>query len=243
VSRIQPHVDISVLKRFVAAGKQGVGVARRQGVRTYVQLLMSQVGIIAPRDTGRYVRAWYDAANQTNAVNLALPVINASKYEEEYAATLAEALRRAKLSRDYFEKRLDVLYPNGVPKRGDTPAFRQLTAGKRRAAKRIETLARYLDNFEKASGTSIVIGGLFRGKGKLKPKVSHRVYGGRGQILDGANKSVVVLVNKEPHANLVERRYKVLNSAQSRVRGSLFLRRERGELVKQLTRARKASGA
>jgi hypothetical protein len=240
-------VDWRNLRRFAAIARVNTRMARNFAARSYVQDLAAQVSARAPRDTNRYVRGWLDAMNQTGAVLARLPVIEPSQYADRYQGTLEKALRAALSSRDRLERRISVLYPSGSPKRGSTPAFRELTKLLRRAERRLDKLIEYKQAFDASGGTAIVIGG-FGGneqKGTLKPKVSARVYGGQGRIIDGAEQTAVVLTNREPHANLVERKYKVMRLSQSFVAasGGLFLKRERANFVKALLSARKASGA
>lgn len=189
--------------------------AREVGIRALVQPALHQVVRDAPRDTRRYVTGWIQAGNGAGVSTYPLLPIRTSRFAEQFEERLKDqaqklgylvgnAERRVKRMRgilfNWYEKwgRKDASARKfRAEVRKAEAAYQKLEQSYRRAK---EEYAAYV----KSRGEAVVI---FGGKGRtLKITTRPKVYGGFGRVYSDADKTVMVLHNKEAHASIVESR-------------------------------------
>jgi hypothetical protein len=191
--------------------------ARREALRDGVRVLVLNLQRYSPQDTRRYVRAWSVAGKDAGSTGFPMPEIKATSRKAEYESRLYSQLAAA-------EKRVKKLgdlkwtWYDSKPERAKTGYYNTLVKDLRRAEKRVEQAKEQIE-LANTSETFILIGGRKGKRGSGLATIRTKIYGGHGQILETSQGTAVRLVNKEPHAKIVERRSKSLRLA-SRVAAS-----------------------
>lgn len=193
--------------------------AATEGVNVFVD----EVERKAPRDTNRYVRGWQIAANQVNrsagvSTRAVLQVKRSSRHGD-YINALVRQAGTLKSIIDWRKKRIEMWYDQQGRSRGGSWVQREL--GKIRTLER--RLGRALEELKKATDDPFILyfGGKLQENGPLHRDIKRQVstvrtklYGGEGRIVGGSEGSVYVqLINKEPHARIVEKKYQVRKRA------------------------------
>lgn len=157
---------------------------------------------LSPRDTNRYVRAWIEAVGQAGSSPMPLPALVASKGAEYIRKRITRQWVDQHRQRLRLEKLLSAWYPPGR-KIGAWGRKKQRELEKMK--KREERLAQEIETLAGSEGVAVIlIGG--RGKNGFAT-VRTKYYGGRGHV-DVAS-GIVYLSNMEPHAAIIESKFKV----------------------------------
>lgn len=179
-------VNTDGMDRRVRLMRSNLPGARREILIEAGRFAMEHVRDHAPRDTNRWVAAMMQAGNQAGLGPLPVPEILPSKFG-------AQALRRLTSQVKFWE-----WVTRAYEKAGRT--------GERyyaRASFRLNSSRRELDRWDERGVFIGIRSGLRLGI-RLRRAVSE-VFGGEGRILMQRRITVLVIHNKEPHANLVER--------------------------------------
>lgn len=182
---------------------------------------------ISPADTRRYVNALAQACNAAGIGPLPVLPLRPSKFKDKHGQKLRRQIAKydTLLQLWYGATWTDDLPTKNAGKNGKAPKwFKRLKRYRRRAA---EELAKFEGD---EAGTALYIGGNTRRIATVRTKV----YGGTGRIISGADDTVIYLHNKEPHANLVERRVRVIWRAIRVAKGRGPLKRMRNTYVKEV---------
>jgi len=181
---------------------------------------------LAPRDTGRYSRSWAFANNKIPGVRpMPLPGLQDSRYARLNRSRLIQQAQHWTRVREEWQRRVA-----GIERRRGHerwPSYHQ-AKGILRKVQRIEQRA--LEQVEaidqSPEGRSAIVIGGSRGRNPLSVgRLARANVGGLPlasvTVRQLAERSIVEVVNKEPHARMVEKRTGVL-------RGALMLARPAG---------------
>lgn len=205
-----------------------------QGLRTagaHLAFAFSEVMTrIAPRDTRRYVAGWQQAANDvmrdggvpTRTVERVVP----SRRYEEYLRQLGRQVENIQAQIVWRQRRIKKWYDDQG--RAYTPwvgrEHAKIRTLERRLRRALEELAKAYDDpsILYFGGQLADAGRLHRAKGRQVSTVRNKRYGGVGSLritLNGRDASVsIALVCKEPHAFIVQKRYKIRSLAAREVK-------------------------
>lgn len=236
--------------QFKAALMRGVArspEARRAALLAITKAVGVQIMVRSPVDTGRFKRAEAQALNQAGAGPFAVAnvVLARSKYADRIEKRLRNQLRFWTRIKDRMVRK-GLVYTKGIGKerrgRGrPTKAYRDV-------CKRVERAQEYLDQYLASGGTGPAIGvevwqrwkEAQRRKDKNVDNVLTRAYnkeyGGAGRFIDTPGQSVVQLVNKEPHAKIVEYK-KAVRAASIRAAGGGAVKRASQKYTKEIAAA------
>jgi hypothetical protein len=199
---------------------------RRRFVIDAAGLVMRRVVAVAPRDTARFVRAFCQASNQAGLGPMSEPALVASRHAARIFELISSQHEAAVLRVKKLEKHKEAWYPGGPPKRSRTGYYRELVKKIEAAKKKALRTRTELHRLEEGGDATLMMGFLSgqtqRGRSMLT--VRHKVYGGVGRVISMNGATIVEIINREPHARLVERRTGVLRYAASVVRGALGLK-------------------
>lgn len=171
-------------RRWKAAGP----VARRAGLREMARPIFQVVSQKGPRDTNRYVRAYMVASNELG-IGLAIPAVKPGHFANEFLPMLRRQVA-------YWEMR-DEQYRR--ENRTHQKYYRKIQA----------RLMKAREQLQKWDETSIIIFGRAsraQGGGATLTRAVSRVFGGEGRFIDHDHLTFIQIVNKEPHARIVEAR-------------------------------------
>lgn len=188
--------------------------ARQQALRVLTERAVRYIIANAPRDTNRFVRAYQQAGNDLGVGPFVLVPIESGRYMAN-----VRRLRRQVALYDFRVRayvNADRMYYKGVKKSG-------LDKGYVKAKKQLDRaeaeLAKLLEAGEDSG--AIVIGGRRKAKSTSLSRlatVRTTVYGGEGRWLVGPDLTAARIVNREPHARLVNRNTRVVTDAVRAVR-------------------------
>lgn len=244
---VTARVDDTVIKNKLRAFRARRGLSLR---RATVELgydgavAMNQM---APRDTNRFVRGIQVAHNQIAAAEglPSLPVspVQPTRRQDEIEARLYRQILRV-------EKRLGQLH-NYVKRDQARPDFNSawpshqklinfwIPRTEKLLKRSIKEHKKFLELNEFERSTAIVIGGRGRAPGGAPETARQlqtfraKVYGGTGRVFEVGGKAFYELRNREPHARIVEKRWRVAARAAAGLRG-LGLRRASNAYLKTL---------
>lgn len=186
---------------------------------------------ISPRDTNMYVSGWIAAANEAGLGPFTPPRIRPSIRAQELRSRLDKQLADLQFDERFFREKAE---QRGVrPERW--PFFRRLLKSLARAEESLR-------KFDERQGAAIVFFGRTRSKKSYALGAVHRVmtaspvlgFGRQEQLDHGAR---FTLVNKVPHARIVERRKRVAFVAGGAAY-KVGLRRLRESLARSLEEVR-----
>lgn len=189
-------------RKMRAVVARGLPEAREAIAIEAVGRVLKVIGGIAPRDTQRYANAYADAAIELGILGVFKVPLRDGK--------LAEVIRRR------FAQRAedDEWYYQSLLRR--SPRNGRESAVLRRAREAAERSRRQLAEINETEG---FLGFNVFGAGREGRSISVRtgVYGGSGRILRAPGRPDLTLVevhNKEPHASIVEYRFKTMARAR-----------------------------
>lgn len=196
--------------------------ARQAALREVAGPILAAVEAQAPRDTNRYVRAYMQAANQIG-VGKAEPPVQEGKFAEEF-------LTRLETQVSYWQTRYNQ-YVNA----GRT---------KERYFRKIEKrLTKAREQLQKWNPSAIIIFGRRSAKGgNTLTRAIGEVYGGEGRFVESGNRTFLQLVNKEPHARIVETRHFGMRSLLNRATKGTGVSRAKAAHLKVLKAEAKLGG-
>lgn len=222
-----------------AAYVRSLPAARMAAMRTVPATMAAVFKAVAPTDTFRYLRGWLLAAIGAGAAGIALPALRRSRRADAIAGALVAQLAAAKNFQTMKEKERDWLIGrNQARGRKFARVLENIASAQARVQKARDALNRFLGSpaaLAMMRKYSYVLSGNQRhisGKA-LNIEVKERVYGGRGEIVHGKDRSVLRLHNLEPHSTAVERRSHVLAAAKRAVAG-LGTRTLKKKFIQQL---------
>lgn len=227
------------IKRAVASGP----LARRGTLLDIAYEFGRQVMLRSPVDTGRFKRAEAQALNAAEVGRFPLETVKPGKdkLRRRIEARLIVQLRFWQRVKTSIEAKGEATYKT---KRGTGQ-----TKHYRDAIKRVALSEQYLAEFRASAGTAAVIGVEFwqrlsearRRKTPIDPnriltRAYSKVYGGTGSVIQGNGQTVIQLINREPHAYIVEQKRQVRGGALTFV-GRDVLRRVGPGYVKKIVAA------
>lgn len=233
-----------------AVGREAVGVLVGEWVKVVRQ--------VSPMDTRRYVRGWVLAGRDLGLDVGPVPPLQRSDWAVNRLEWLEEQLRQEEKNLAYWQG-LDDTYKarsrgRGVIQRGDQrgkpkadplrqPYYRNTVLPSLRIAQ--ARTARARTEWEKftgnTDGTALVIFRKNRGprSRSVRFTVRDKVYGGSGRWVEAGGRLFAELVNREPHARIVEKRHgRPVATANAAVRAFGLRRASRA----YLERMRQTSG-
>lgn len=205
-------VETAELRRKITRGRAASGpalaVALREGLREPVREALDEAAGFA--DTRRYLRGWQEAVNKAELLTFPLSPLEPSRFAEQRLGVLEEAVefwrkeveRWEEIERRWREKDHRGEVPEGTP----TPdQWRGPKAAKRIYA---EAQRRY-DEFAASDFTAAFFYGRTKSRGLTSvSRFDTKVRGGDGRLVVTPEKAHYVLINREPHAKIVERKKK-----------------------------------
>jgi hypothetical protein len=225
---VKIRVDVSKLREAIRARLVASPNARTAAAQVIAEDLVRNLVELTPRDTNRLARAWILAGRGVGVTRYTVPKVIPSKHREKLVDVLADQANQAGERFFALRNQRREWYPNGPPKKGKG-YYNRLVAREKKAEdhywKCVDELNKLTDN-----PTAIV---MMRGSGAalmgfqkninaehFKASIREKVYGGYGRVIDlpGKGQTMVVLINMEPHARVVEKRRGILRRAQSLAR-------------------------
>lgn len=198
--------------------------ASKAQLRQITTSLMRRIAATAKRDTNRYVRGFLMAGKELGAEVGLIPSVQPSKYAErireliqDQIATYAERLR-------VVQEQIDWMYPLGPPKKPRTTQYAEMFVMKQKWEKLLERSIAEVEKLNKGGDSTLLIGFLHSGqaqKGRKLITVRHKIYGGAGRFVDSHGTVYAVVINKEPHAKILEKKHRTFGNALSAVRSSV----------------------
>jgi hypothetical protein len=200
-------------RRLAAAGPE----ARRAALREMLKPVLAEVEAKAPRDTNRYVRAYMQAR-----LGLGIPGVIPGVEKSEFLETVVWRLRR---QLGLWEARMEYMRREG---RTDEKYYRKVVRNVERLR---EMGAKYTDS-------SIVI----FGRGEQIHRTISTIYGGEGRFVDLGNRTFAQLINREPHARIVESRHFAMRQLLYRQGKNVGLARAKAAHLRELKAQEKVGG-
>lgn len=214
--RTRTRTDISGLQRKMGAVLAELPDAGKQLVGGMGHTFIAFTQTASPRDTQRYVAGWAQAGNAAGVGPFAVPAIGTSKYFERAVKRLEAQLRWFESRAQYWAKIVENRYV--AKNRSD----RWKRDAERKRDVRMRRAQRARDQLEKLTGTSIVIGLWSSIGGKTGHKISttvrEKIYGGEGSLYPTEHGYEIKLKNAEPHASIVEKKYRIVRRARAAAR-------------------------
>lgn len=235
------RTDFAKLSAKFEKAEQSLPRARAAYTRYVGNVFASHVSRHAPRDTNRWVRAQNQAANQAGLGPYEVPELKVSDRYERFVDVIQNQLASAEGRLKQWRARERAYIAAGRTKE---KYFRRIKREIRAAVKRFQSAERehdrLMDAMAEDNKSLIFIAGRKRKRGgRGVARVLVEAAGGVGSFVNDADRSVVVLVNREPHARLVEFQHKVIAGGFVAVRGA-GTRRIGKELIASVIR--EASG-
>jgi PAS domain-containing protein len=212
------------------AAKRKMESRREEAVESAAEGAIEFVADLAPRDTNRYVRAWIMAAR---AVGLRAPPLPPLRPSAEHGRAMRRLARltasaERRLAKDTRAREFwHNVYTNRYERTGRkgrwrNDALRKVGAADRRMAKAAEVVQRYREvaGVLERSPTGVIIWGRRPGKRghglSTVPRVIEREFGGTARREVGRNgEPTIKLINREPHARIVERNWRLALRARA----------------------------
>lgn len=197
--------------------------ASKAQLRQITTSLMRRIAVTAKRDTNRYLRGFMMAGKDLGATEFVPPIV-ASKY----AARIRDLIESQKDRRGFLlgksKRELKAMYPDGKPKNPRTPTYDYMYEQVQRREKLYEKSKRELERLNQGGDTTLLIGFLGSGNAQSGRKlltVRNKIYGGVGRYIESRGTVYAVVINKEPHAKILEKKYRTFGNALSAVRSSV----------------------
>lgn len=223
--------DVAAFRAGIKRAIAGGAAARRGAIVELARAFGTEVLRRSPVDTGRFKRAEAQALNAAGV----------GPFPEEAIKSGNDKLRRRIQARLTVQVRFWEKVARGMEARGEATYKTKRGTGQtkhyRDALKKAELSRRYLAEFVASEGTAAVIASEWwqrvseakRRKTPIDPtriltRAYSKVYGGTGRIIEAGSRSIVQLVNKEPHAYIVEARYGPRKTALNAVGNGLVKR-------------------
>lgn len=202
--------------------------ARTEAARALGALVARRVAQQAPKDTGRFAISFGQAHNDLSlSATMPLPPLKESKHLDARIGILVSQKRKAEAQVERWERNVASYR---FRRQLSTPSGREAQKYLRQWKKQLEQATAELDKIEDRTDVEsiIVIGGRVRkraGAGGPKrgvARVTIRTFGGQGRVIDGHGATFAEIRSREPHAQLVNRRTRVLskNIALARAGGA-----------------------
>lgn len=221
--------------------------ARIDATRTIGAKVARTIVNTGPRDTLRFTRSYAMAHNDLSpTVRITIPSVRESKYAKQNLARIRKQASRAEeqverwtRNVESYRRRRQLSNPSG---RAAQKYLRQWTKQLEQAQAQLESI----DAAPDEAGAAIVIGGRKRkrnaaaGAGGPKSSISRvsvKVHGGSGKIIEAGGRLFAEIRSREPHARLVNRRTRVVSRAVQTIR----VVGARGAAPAYLDRLRKAA--
>lgn len=223
---MEARIDTSVLRGKLAGLEQRADAAAAAVLLSGADTFVGFMDKFARRDTGRYVRGWIEAGNDLPIPQRRPPALKASRWEQKIRGALESQIDRLVKQINSLHGILDAWYyskgrPLNAWARGKQAEVNRLT---RRLERAVGQYREYLG----ADGPVIAFDVFSQGRTKITREgvrkrlrlttVRTKIYGGEGTLRAGPDGPSVILHNREPHASLVERRYRFVARARGMVR-------------------------
>lgn len=204
------RVDISRLRKRLGAANAARANAASAAMAVMVQTLGENLAVNSPRDTNRYVRAWIQAATQAGAKGLPEFPLRPSRFRSDQERALRRQVDFWKQKLEKQRRWIEGWWHSQDRDPSKDKLGRKAVRDFERYQRLYEQAERELREFLSARDPVIVIGrDNVRGKdpekgGRRLITIRRQVYGGSGAVVIRRDRVEAVLVNKEPHARIVE---------------------------------------
>lgn len=185
------------LKRYDAKSREG----RIEGAKDLARMVVDQLLILTPVDTGTLRNGWRTAAVRVQLGAYPLERVQESRYMRRWVRQLSKQYRR-------WEGNLQAAI-----KRGDSP--KEIKRLQKLRDKAFTDMGKFFQERDLENFSARVMWAKDR---TLNFSVRTKVYGGEGVIVEEGNTATVLLKNKEPHASLVEKQKRPLAKATTMAR-------------------------
>lgn len=227
---IKTSVDSSGLRSKMLAAADAAPNACAGALVEAAEYIAAAMAVQPHQDTRRWSRAWIQAARQVGAWRTPVPALRPSKYFQELRSAVTKF--RDQQRQDYIRlvAKRDALYPQ-PPRNQRTGLYGKLSRQIEKTKARMDKAQTQLQQLG-ANQTALVLhaGAGFSGQGKRAPQVVTRVYGGFGAVVKLPRGAILRLENLEPHARIVESKFKILAAVRAPLRG-LALKRAARQIV------------
>lgn len=213
------RVDTSRLSRKLAAARKTAmprRAALQQQATAMVRIALAvkgKTGLIY--DTGRWRAALAQAANDVGAGPFVPDPIREGRLNKVIIAKAVTQFRIAQARVNWYESH--------------GPLTRSQQRQYAKVQRRLDTAKAYLERV--GVGKSTIAIGLL-GSGAESVKTYDKVYGGKGYFIQAADTTTVALHNLEPHASMVEWRYKPMRLASTTLKRLTGSRQVKAAYVK-----------
>lgn len=197
--------------------------ASKAQLRQITTSLMRRIAVTAKRDTNRYVRGFLMAGRDLGSQEFIPPVV-ASKYAERIRDLIESQKDRLGFLLGKLTRELNAMYPNGRPKNPRTTTYADMFKRERELTKLYEKSKIELERLNQGGDSTLLIGFLGSGNAQSGRKlltVRNKIYGGVGRYIESRGTVYAVVINKEPHANILENKHRTFGNALSAVRSSV----------------------
>lgn len=211
-------VDSSRMRAKLRATEYAADEARDAAVETLGAFVVDTLETLSPRDTNRYVRGWIDAGRKAGVTDKPLPPVVASRDREKVLEKLRAQVEFWQGRLDYARGRMrqyEEADATAAPRRDGKPRSKRTAQPyyakmKRLERRSVKQLQRAGEELAKAEGSEGVIffdmeGIVQRRQNRSLSTVRDTVYGGDGRVIRSGASGIVELINREPHATIVER--------------------------------------
>ncbi len=243
--RMTVRANVEAYRAQVLAGVRSRLTADREAMVSLAGDFVGNIARNAPRDTNRFVRSFVEAGEKIGVRGVPKPPIKASSRYQLYLKALVRQVARFDSLIAMWEGRAKNWYE--AKGRTGEPYYRKIQNTIRSLERKRR---RAFEELEKAKGNEAIIFmdehgdivGTNAYRGRDVSTVRVKVYGGDGRIVVANGQVGAVLHSLEPHANLVERRFKVVAAAKaaSRRAGLRHLKGPYATVVRQAMRLKKA---
>lgn len=192
--------------------------ARKESVQEMGNLFVEAIDSLTPKDTNRLANGWIDAGRKAGVTDQPLRPIVASANQDKYISQLNEQIDFWIARIRFYEGRMrwyEEQDAKALPKKNGKRRKRRTSQPYYRKMKRLEKksrkrLVRSIEELEKAlSGDGFLFydaeSYVNRRQNRSLSTVRDKVYGGDGYVDQIGAKIIVTLINKEPHARIVEK--------------------------------------
>lgn len=202
---VTTRFDARNLHRKLQKMTNNLPAARNALVMDQGRLFMDEVLWLSEdhRDTHRNIRGWQLAANAAGVGPRSIDALQQAKWYEQYVRSIAKQ----------YHFWLWVV-------KGYEKAGREKEKYLKMARRKLKTAEEALNRIKSKGAESAIVVDLFaKAGGRLTTvRLNLPTHGGTGYVRTIGNRTVIIFHNREPHASLVEHRFKIVAQAHSYLR-------------------------